>query len=80
MPDGRSVTSARVITLGSLNILGKTGHVTIVKACFLSGLKAGMLDATVSGAGDFSESTRFGIDLERLISSASNNCIFGKST
>lgn len=52
MAYGRSVAAARVVALGSFNILGETGHVTVVKACFLSGLKAGMLGTTVSGAGD----------------------------
>lgn len=31
---GRSLAPARVVALGSLNILGKTGHVTVVTACF----------------------------------------------
>ncbi len=34
MAYGRSVAAARVVALGSFNILGETGHVTVVKACF----------------------------------------------
>ena len=51
MAYGRSVASARVVALGSLNILGESGHVTVVGVMFFYKSRLALQGLCVDGNG-----------------------------